>query len=166
MGLSMRPLRKMRSVSLAPTLPFRSSMFSRTCWKAAVTRETNYSDRDATVCNRAGAFVVVVKNLDSRRQPRLFTQDVNPQTWTQIRVVCCTCVPHPLGKYVKARKSLHVWTVLGWPKSKHTFRCTGFDSCSYYEITLSRGQITIRTLLCSFRYKSTNGFEQSLLTSW
>jgi len=71
-------------------------MFSRTCWKAAVTRETNYSDQDAIVCNRAGAFVVVTKNLDSRRQPRLFTQDVNPQTWA------------PLGKYVKPRKMLHV----------------------------------------------------------
>ena len=81
MGLSMRPLRKMRSVSLAPTLPFRSSIFSRTCWKAAVTRETNYSDQDTIVCNWVEAFVVVTKNLDSRRQPRLFTQDVNPQTW-------------------------------------------------------------------------------------
>ena len=129
MGLSMRPLRKMRSVSLAPTLPFRSSMFSRTCWKAAVTRETNYSDQDAIVCNRAGAFVVVVKNLDRRCQPRLFTQDVNPHTWAQIPVVCCPCVPHPLGKYAKPRKSLHVCTVLGEQNSKHTFRCTGFDLC-------------------------------------
>ena len=122
MGLSMIPLRKMRSVSLAPTLPFRSSMFSRTCWKAAVTRQTNYSDQDAIVCNRVGAFVVVVKNLDSRRQPRLFAQDVNPHTWAQILVVCCTCFPHPLGKYVKPSKSLYVRTVLGGQNSKHILR--------------------------------------------
>ena len=130
MGLSMRPLRKMRSVSLAPTLPFRSSMFSRTCWKAAVTRQTSYSDQDAIVCNRAGAFVVVLKNPCSRRQPRLVTQDVNPQTLVQILVSCCTYVSYTLGKNVKPRKSLHACTVQGAHNSKHTFQCTGYDLCS------------------------------------
>jgi hypothetical protein len=59
MGLSMRPLRKMRSVSLAPTLPFRSSIFSRTCWKAAATKEKHYST------HRARAFAVLLTERPS-----------------------------------------------------------------------------------------------------
>jgi hypothetical protein len=38
---------------LAPTLPFRSSMFSRTCWKAAATKTKRCSTRRARVCRFA-----------------------------------------------------------------------------------------------------------------